>query len=271
MFPWDCLLLEMLAFGALLPPLEPLPGLRALGEPLPVQAYFFNALLVRLMLGFGKMKFIGATRKDHTYLREFLINQPLPSPLGWYGYHLPVWAHKLGLALLFVTELPLPPLALLPGPVRLLPFAATLSLMLAIQLTGTFGYFNLVVAVLCVPLLDLQASVVSLRWEQVTASWASLALHAAVAVLALGWLLNFPFNSWCARSWMYWPALANHKLRVLRPLLAFYRWLADWRLVHAYGVFPPQGPPAVKFIPLLQGSMDGREWRDYEHRLMPTT
>ena len=25
------------------------------------------------------------------------------------------------------------------------------------------------------------------------------------------------------------------------------------------------------FIPLLQGSMDGREWRDYEHRLMPTT
>jgi hypothetical protein len=139
MYPWDALLLEMLAMGVLLPALEPLPGLRTLGEPLPVQALFFNALLVRLMWGFGKLKFLGATKRDHTYLREFLINQPMPSPLGWYAHHLPLWAHKLGLALLFAAEIPLPALALLPGPVRLVPFVSTLALMLAIQAMGNFG------------------------------------------------------------------------------------------------------------------------------------
>ena len=270
MFPWDCLLFEMLAMGALLPPLAPLPQVRMLAEPLPLQALFFNALLVRLMLGFGKIKFIGSTSKDHTYLREFLINQPLPSPLGWYAYNLPPWTHKLGLALLFLVEVPLPLLALSPGPIRLLPFVSTLALMLAIQLGGTFGYFNLVVAVLCLPLLDLNASIFSFRWQQVAGTWQGAALFALTVVLAGGWLVSFLFNSWCARSWPYWPVLASRKLRAAWPLVTLYRWLTDVRLIHAYGVFPPQGQPAVKFTPVLQGSLDGVEWRDFEHRLMPT-
>ena len=230
MFPWDCLLLEMLAMSALLPALEPLPALRAVGGPWPVQGFFFNMLLLRLMLGFGKMKFVGATRKDHTYLGAFLINQPLPSPLGWYAYHLPAWAHKLGLVLLFAAEIPLPFLALLPGPVRLLPFGATLALMLAIHSMGTFGYFNLVVAVLCVPLLDFQASIFNFRWEQATGSWYGLG---------------------CTSAWGCWPSAgccasrSTAGARVRGCNGPRWRTASCERLQPLLGVLPLAGRPAA--------------------------
>jgi hypothetical protein len=270
MFPWDCLLMESLALAALLPAIEPLPGLQALAEPLPIQAFAFDMLIVRLMLGFGKMRFVGATKRDGTYLREFAINQPLPSPAGWYLHHFPSWVHRAGLVLLFFAEILLPLLAVVPGPIRLLTAAATVALMAAIWLMGTFGYFNLIVIVLCLPLLDPGASIFAFRWHQVSSSLAALAIHLGIAVLAVGWAVHFLFNSWCFRSWPYWPVWANRRLRLAAPLIALCRWLVDLRLVHAYGVFPAAGMPAVKFTPVVQGSLDGQEWRDYEHWLAPT-
>ncbi len=78
---------------------------------------------------------------------------------------------------------------------------------------------------LCVALLDFHASL----FGQPGADWFSWdrVLPSAVAlVVFVGGLLNLPFNSWCARSWLYWPSQLNIPARWLRGLLACYRALS---------------------------------------------
>jgi hypothetical protein len=270
-YPWDRLLLEAGFLAVLLPALRPLPELSAVDAPLPLLAFAFHLLLVRVMVGFGKYKFIGHTRRDDLYTREFLVNMTPPTRLGWYAHHLPAPFHRLGVYAMAVAELLLPPLALIPGPVRLVPFASTTALMAAIWLTGNYGYFNLIVLVLCVPLLDLGTSLLQLRPEQLVGSVGAFATHIALLVLLVGALLHFPFNSWCAATWLHWPALLGVRNRALRGLLAFYRGLLPFGLVHPYGVFPANSVPALRFVPVLEGSLDGLEWREYGYRFWPST
>jgi hypothetical protein len=269
-YPWDCVLLEAGFLALFLPGLELLPALGAVAPPAPIVALAFNLLLIRILVGFGKHKFVGSTRHDRGYLREFLINQPWPTRLGWYAHHLPAWVHRVGLFGLAVVELALPPLALLGGPIRLVPAVATAGLMLAIQLTGNYGFFNLIVLALCVPLLDFRSPLAELSLGAALASPGSAALHLAVLVNIVGGLLYFPFNSWCTRCWLNWPALDRLPSAPLRGLLALYRLLLNWRVVHAYGVFPPQTGPALKFVPVIEGSHDGAEWREYGYQFFPS-
>jgi len=111
MFPWDSLLLEATFLAAWLPPLRPLlPHARdAAGfidavtspaewdwrtttVPTPLHAFLFRYLLVRLLVGFGKMKFSESTKRDWSYIRGFLINQPILTPLAWAANRLlPSW------------------------------------------------------------------------------------------------------------------------------------------------------------------------------------
>jgi hypothetical protein len=268
MYPWDCMLFEAGFLALFLPPLEPLPSLAATAMPLPIVALGLNLLLVRVLWGFGKFKFAGLSSKDFTYLREFLINQPIPSPLGWYAHRLPARVHKLGLLLLFVAEILAPPLALVSGPARLAVAASTAALMVGIQVMGNFGYFNVVVLVLCVPLFDLRSPIPDLSLAAATASWSTLLVHAVLLVVLVGGLLHFPFNSWCARGWVYWPATLGAP-RPLRTLIGLYRALMPFRIVHPYGVFPAESTPGIKFVPVVEGSADGENWREYEYRYYP--
>jgi lipase maturation factor len=268
-YPWDCVLLEAGFLALFLPPLEPLPALAAVAAPLPIVALALNLLLVRILWGFGKYKFLGINRKNFGYLKEFLINQPIPTRFGWQLHHWPAVAHRLGLGLLFLVEVPLPLLILVPGPARLFAFGGIAALMLAIQLAGNYGFFNLIVLVLCLPLLDPRSPLLAFAPLQATTDWANGLVHTILAVLFLGGLLYFPFNSWCSQPWLYWPAQLSVSPGPLRRLLDFYRLLAPFRLVHAYGVFPSQPSPGLKFIPVIEGSADGQTWREYEYKYLP--
>jgi hypothetical protein len=260
-YPWDCALFEAGVLALLLPPLEPLPSLAATAAPSPMVALAYDVLLARVIWGFGKQKFVGTTRRDLGYLREFFVNQPIPTPIGWYAHRLPLALHRAAMLLLYAVELVLPFLIFVGGPLRLLPAAGIAGLMAGIQLTGNYGFFNLITLVLCLPLLDLRASLVGL-------SLASPADAAVVVILLLG-LLGFPFNSWVTRSWPYWPSSPSVASRLLRALGALNRRLMAFRVAHAYGVFPPQATPPFRLIPVIEGSLDGREWREYEYRFIP--
>jgi hypothetical protein len=270
-YPWDCLLFEAGFLALFLPTTLPLPSLATTELPFPIVVIAYQILLVRLLWGFGKFKFMGTTRKDHGYLKDFLIFQPVPTRLGWYAYHLPDVFHRLGLLLLFAAEVPLPLLAFVPGPARLVLVAATATLMLGIQLMCNFGYFNVMVLVLLVPLLDLNTWVGQLSLATAFASWESLLVHATIGFLILGSVLFFPFNSWAPYGWLYWPVTLTIRSRLVRGVFSFFRGLSGLRLLHGYGVFPPQPIPAVKFIPVIEGSLDGVTWRAYEYAWMPTT
>ena len=91
------------------------PSLEAVHPPEPAIAWMYRLLLFRVMFGFGKFKFLGADKHDRGYLKGFLINQPLPSYIGWYMQKLPMWMLKGALLLMFIAEIPVPFLLFFPG------------------------------------------------------------------------------------------------------------------------------------------------------------
>lgn len=266
-YPWECVLLEAGFLALLLPPLEALPSVAMSAAPLPAVAWAYRFLLFRVVFGFGKFKFLSGSRFDWSYLRGFLIVQPIPSVFGWLGAKLPLAVLKAGLVLMFLVEIPLPFAVFANGWPRLVAAAGIGGLMVAIQLSGNFGYFNVLMAVLCVTLLDHQASLFDLSAAQVAAAPLK---HVVLAVVAFGGLLHLPFVTWFARSWIYWPSLQGRLPAPVRWVLAFYRFLLPFRMVQAYGVFPPEGAPAARWVPVVEGTRDGVTWHPYVLRSIPT-
>jgi hypothetical protein len=267
-YPWESMLFEAGLLAVLLPPLETLPVVRMSASPDPVLMWAFHWLLFRVLFGFGKNKFTTHALRDPLYLRAFLISQPLPSPLGWRAWRLPravlIWSHGL----LFVTEMVLPFCVFVAGWPRVVAALTFSGLMAAIQAMGNFGFFNMLVVALCITLLDPRP--LSLSAIEATASssqWPSLVVAAWLLVAGL---FHLPFNTWVARGWVEWPAWAGLP-RFWRGVLALLRAAMPWRTVHAYGVFPPQIGPPIKWIPVFEGTLDGVHWEPYEYRYMPST
>lgn len=153
---WDTLLLEALIVGALLGrwrrpkaslPLEP-PALLA-------QIVGFS-LVTRLMLASGLVKVLSGdpTWLDGTAMAFHHWSQPLPSPLAPLLHALPGWFHRIETYATLTIEIG-GPLAVLGGIRGRRAFAGiTVVFMGLIALSGSYGFFNLLTVVLCLPLLD---------------------------------------------------------------------------------------------------------------------
>jgi hypothetical protein len=274
-FPWDTMLQEAGFIALFLPAVEPLPSLEASALPWPSVAFMFRWFVLRLMLGFAKVKFIGTTKGDQLYLRGFFVWAPSPTPLAWYGHHLPAWMLRAMVHFMFVAEAIAPLLGLFAGPVRLVSFALLLGLMIGIQATGNWGFFNIGYALLLTCLLDVNGSLFDLadpQWAARFWEWPSLVMHGALAVMFLLSLLYLVvFESWTTRTLMHWPLdMFTWKRRWLRGLLAFLRALAPFRIINGYGVFPPQSVAPLRYAMLFEGSDDGASWKAYGLRHVPT-
>jgi hypothetical protein len=270
-YPWDSLLLEAGFLALLLPSLHSLPDVSMSTAPLPAVGWAFRLLLVRLMLGFGKTKFVGSSLKDAGYIKGFMVNVPLPNYLAWYAYRLPRWFFLMSLWLMLLVEGPIPLLVFVPGDLRVIAAISISSLMLGIQLTTNFGFFNLLTIVLCVPLLDSKASLFSQSLVGLLYPGQNLLTHSILLILLIGASLQFPFNSWCTQTWMYWPVWLHIKAPWFQSMLGLCQTLTKFRLVHAYGVFPPKSAPAVRWVPVIEGTQDGYTWEEYHYRYMTTT
>jgi len=280
-FPWDTMLQEAGFLALFLPSTEPLPSLVATTLPLPSVAFMVRWLVIRLMLGFAKRKFVNTSKDDFLFLRGFFVWMPLPTPLGWYAHHAPAWFLRGSLVFMFFAETVAPLLGFFTGPVRLVSFAMLVGLMAGIQVTGNWGFFNIGYALLCVCLLDTQSSLFDLadaRWSASLTSFPDVLVHAVMLVLFLSSLFYLAFtNSWFSRSWVNWtPDLAAIPSDKLAKLWRVHGWfeplrkLAPFRLVNGYGVFPPKALPPIRFAPVFEGSDDGVHWKRYGYRHMPS-
>lgn len=271
-FPWDCVLFEAALLSLFLPATLPLPEIAAVATPAPLIAWAFRFLLFRLMFGFGKQKFMGATKKDRAYLKGFLVAQPLPSPVGWYAQKLPVWALTPLVWGMFLVEIPIAFCALVPGDLSIVCALATAGLMVGIQLMGSFGYFSVLTIVACIPLLD-QATPRALDLGEVAASLATFGEHFGanlyVLVHTLGTLFVIPFNSWVGQSWHLWSSWYRMKPIYQAPF-AFFRLLHPFRWLHPYGVFPPNTYPGVKVSVLVEASWDNQTWHEIDFTYSPS-
>lgn len=268
-FPWDCTLFEAGFFAMFLPATHALPELSAVAAPDPALAWMYRLLVFRVLFGFGKFKFLGSTRDDSGYLKSFMLNQPLPSPVGWAMNAMPLPLLKLTLAFMFVVEIPLPFCVFVPGSASILAAIGIALLMIGIQLCGSFGFFNWIIAALCVTLLD-----TSTAWQLSIAHYfdapAPIALRALVLVHAIGALLAFPLNSYCSQQWLYWTWLGQLRPAFLGAPWRFFRLLHPLRWLHAYGVFPPRSAAPVKCSLVFEVSWDGENFRECQFKYCPS-
>lgn len=271
-FPWECVLFEAGFLALFLEPTLLLPELAAVATPVPIVAWAYRLLLFRVLFGFGKFKFIGSTRQDRGFLRGFLINQPLPSPLALLGARSPLWLLEAGLWALFVVEIILPFFVFVPGVWSLVAAGGFVGLMLVIQLSGNFSFFNLLVTVLCLSLLDSTTPTVPTLGALLDPSlFAELSpTHVLVALHMAGGLLHLPMNQYFSQGWLHWTA----PMRLPAPLqwpLQFYRGLHALRWVQSYGVFPPKAMAAVRNVAVIEASWDDANWVELKPRFAPTT
>jgi hypothetical protein len=262
--PWDCLLLEVGWLAPLLPAVGPAwaaAGLRAAAAPHPLLAWALRWLLWRLVFGFGKasdgptrpppshgatpwhvragrsadaaprrrsqLKFSGTDRvRDRLYIRDFMLMQPIPTRLGWLAHHAPLPLHRAALLGMFVAEIPLPFLVFVPGRPRLLAAAGLVALQAGIQAAGNFGWFNVLTAALCLPLLDATASAAEPWWPE--DGWPGgggggggahlLLVHLAAALQLVLGVLHLPFASGLTSAWPFLPATVAWARRAAPPV-----------------------------------------------------
>jgi hypothetical protein len=263
-YPWDGLLLEAGFWGALIPATKLLPQLDCISAPVAPVAWAFRLLTFRVLFGFGKHKFLGSTAQDHAFMRGFLATQPLPSYAGWFAQKLPLRLLKFSLYGLFVSEMIVPFGAFVPGPLASIAAVATIGLMLVIWLTGNYGHFNLVLIVVALSLFDHASARALTLHSLMTPVGIVFTIHTALALLAL------PFNTFSAYVWTNMSFWRRLRFPPLTWLVALARWLAPFRLIHPYGVFPPNSPPAARMTPVTEATWDGVSWHELSHRYWPT-
>ncbi len=273
-FPWDTMLQEAGFLCLFLPHVQALPALEASALPYPSVAFVFRFFVLRLMLGFGKVKFLGSRRDDALYLRGFFAWSSI-TPASWLAHHLPAWVLRLMLLGMFVCEVIAPVLGFFTGAPRLVAFVLLTGLMIMIEIMGNWSFFNLGYALLCVCLLDTSSSIFDLAqepWRSGLTSPSALALNASMAILFVtGLLYLVASDSWTTRTAIHWPSYRyTWNRRWLRALLAYLRAISPLRIVNGYGVFPPNSLPPMLLVPVFEGSQDGVSWLPYRFRYLPS-
>jgi hypothetical protein len=151
-FGWEMQLLETGFLSVFLCPVRtwrPLPP----SPPPVVVIWLFRWLIVRIMLGAGLIKLRGdPCWTDLTCLVYHYETQPIPSPISWLFFALPVWAHKVGALSNHVVELVAPLLVPLPRPFRIAAGGMFVGFQGILILSGNLAFLNwltLVPAIAC--------------------------------------------------------------------------------------------------------------------------
>ncbi len=265
-FQWDALLLETALIAAVFLPWRFFPAWRLTTRITTLGRWLLWWLLFRLMFESGVVKLASGdpSWRDLTAMTYHYETQPLPLWTAWLAHQAPIWLHKLEALATFAIEFLAAVAILMPRRLRHAGAWAIIALQVAIASTGNYAFFNLLTALLCVPLLD------DLRWP---APWRKRLLGRAKAPLHLGepgwanWILEplaglsifltgvLFVNTF--RTGVHWP----------RPVQALHAVLAPFRSFNAYGLFAwmTKDRPEIVF----EGSNDGHTWETYEFPWKP--
>jgi hypothetical protein len=226
-FQWDVLLLEA-GFLALF------------ADESPLRIGLFRWLLFRLMIFSGLVKLLSGDPVWHnlTALQFHYETQPLPTPLAWYMYQLPLWFHKLSTGFVFLAELGAPLLFFAPRRWRRIGGWITIGMQVLILLTGNYTFFNILTIALAM-FLFIEPG----REDRRRA--VSIGLAGFIGVVS-GLLFLELFSVQVPGG--------NEVLRMVGPL----------RIVNSYGLFAVMTTTRPEIV--VEGSNDGVTWAAYEFR-----
>ncbi len=262
-FQWDALLLEVALLGMLLAPwgvrLPPGDDWR----PPLAPRLLLSFLLFRLMFSSGMVKLLSgdAVWWNLTALEYHYWTQPLPNAVSWFVHHLPKWFHAVCCGLMFGIELVLPFFVFLPRRLRILAAVLFICFQGVLALTGNFAFFNLLSALLCVPLLD----------DAVLERFSRVRIRETIKMQR---------GALCP-AWMRLPACGILFVAAFGVLDATLRlgvpggdlgrmvagWIAPLRSVNSYGLFADMTTHRPEIV--IEGSHDAITWREYGFRWKP--
>jgi predicted DCC family thiol-disulfide oxidoreductase YuxK len=263
-FQWDALLLETGVHAALV---TSRAGARTPAE----QPSWISTLLMRWLLfrlhfqsGLVKLQSRDPTWRRFTACAYHYETQPLPTRIGWYAHHLPRPLQVVSTAAALGIELGAPFLVFAPRRLRKVGFGAMFGLQALIAATGNYAYFNLLTMLLEVWALDDE----SFAWlpgvdriaAPTRARRASLRVPARFVHAVLSGLLG----------------LMSTALFIERPsgrsfgkaLARLQRIVGPLRSINSYGLFAVMTTMRPEIV--IEGSDDGREWREYTFRYKPS-
>ena len=270
-FQWDLLLLETGFLAILWSPAAWRPQW-VWTAPSRAVLWLLRWLQFRLMFssGFVKLASGDASWRDLRALDFHYETQPLPSWTSWYAHNLPEWFHSGEVLATFAIEL-VAPFAIFAGcRARLGAAAAFALLQVVIVATGNYGFFNLLVLLLCVPMLD----------DGIFKRFVPGALVPPTGASQPGprpgpHRRHFPWEYLVPPLILLLLLLSSMQLAatvglpVSRPsfLAETRRSLAPFRLANSYGLFAVMTTERPEIV--VEGSMDGEDWQAYEFQWKP--
>jgi hypothetical protein len=261
-YQWDILLLETGFLAIFAAPTDLSRWCPPAVSPPPIIIWLLWWLLFRLMFSSGVVKFRSADEhwRRLTALAFHYETQPLPTPVAWHAHQLPIGWHRVSATVMFAIELLAPWLIFGPPPLKYTAAGLIVLLMILIQLTGNYCFFNLLAIALSLLLLDdralfpifgglvparaLVARIEPTQWFQ-----------AGVGILVLA--LSLVPLARLARLEISWP----------RPLESLFDFFEPFHLVNSYGLFSVMTTERPEII--VEGSQDGVLWLPYEFKWKP--
>ncbi len=269
-FQWDYLLLEAGFLAIFFAPWRLLPGLSRQSAPSLIMIWLYRWLLFRLMVGSGLAKLMSGdeTWRNLTALSYHYETQPLPSPVAWYAYQLPLWFHQVSTAVTLVIELVVPFLIFAPRRVRFIAAGAIALLQALIMLTGNYTFFNLLTIVLCIPLLDDQflrrffprRAVETMLAAVERSKQSRLRRYRHIPAIVVAAMILLLSGSEIAELFLIRGVIPS-------SLLALNSRLAPFGIVNRYGLFAVMTTTRPEII--IEGSNDGQTWLPYEFQDKP--
>lgn len=247
-FQWDIMLCE----AALLS----IPyGIRPRAQPQLWQRLLVALVAVKVTLESGIVKLTAgdpAWWPDLTALTYHYWTQPLPAWTSVFIDRLPLSTHRISCGVMFVLELGVPLLAFGPRRARAVAAFGIIALQSGLALAGNYAYFNMLTAVLCLPLLE--DSFFQGGWQPKVPRDARLAPKhfAPFGWAALGLAMFFSALVFCEQFRPGYPP--DVQLAVDR--------VESFKVLSSYGVFRVMTKTRPEIV--FEGSDDGVTWKPYE-------
>jgi len=269
-FQWDALLLETGFLAIFFAPLAVFERVSGGSSASKIVLWLLRFLLFRLMFssGIGKIVSGDPVWRDFTALAFHYYTQPLPTPIAWYMYQLPLLFQKFSVGFMYFVEVVVP--FFIFAPRRLRFFAATMMILLQVLifLTGNYTFFNMLTIALCLLLFDDsffrailpgKPRIDMVSQETDVKSSSGLSMKKLVAVLFFVVMLALG----CIQVGK---AVVGYRgmPRVFQNMI---RWISPYRIVNSYGLFTVMTTSRPEII--IEGSDDGRDWEEYEFKYKP--
>jgi hypothetical protein len=245
-FQWDNLLLESGLLLIFLAPAKLYLADWSTQTPPRLPIYLFWLLLFKLMFLSGVVKLASQdpTWRSLSALDVHFFSQPLPNIFSWFAQAAPEFLKKAAIAVMFFIEIAVPFAIFFGAHGRKFAAIAFVFLQMMIALTGNYGFFNLLTAVLCLSLF-IPTAVKDTRPQYFTRAFT--VFYTTICLIQF----TNPFLN----------------LRTLSPVQTMLSTISPLRSINPYGLFATM--TTKRFEIIFEGSNDGTTWLPYELPFKP--